>query len=424
MAKLRKFYDLDNAAKIFPVVANESRSYMFRLSVVFKEPIKIDILQQALNKTTKRFRHLNVRIRKGLFWYYFEENLKEPIIQKEDGMINKYLFFRENNDFLFRTLYFKERLSVEFFHALTDGKGALEFINSLALEYLLLDGKKINPEGMVISADAAATYQEVEDEFKKLYQKKKLPKMKEPKAHHLTGTFYANNYNAVLNAYIEVDELKKVSESFNASVSELLVSIIILSIKRTGGLKKYKHLLRVFIPVNMRQFYPSITLRNFVSFIRVNYDLNEPEKELKEIIKFVKEEMKKELDLEDMVNRIIQNVKYEQNPLLRITPLHLKIIAMRKAYDIIGESLNSFDISNLGLVKLPKDMEPFISHYHFSIAPSNDTPKAMAVVSYKNIVNISFISKIIERDFEKEFFKILKEINITSQIEGNSWEVV
>lgn len=182
MAKLRKFYDLDNAAKIFPVVANESRSYVFRISVIFKEPIKVDILQQALNRTTKRFKHLNVRIRKGLFWYYFEENLKEPLLYEEDGMINQFLVFKSNNDFLFRTQYFKERLSVEFFHALTDGKGALEFVNSLAYEYLTIDGKTIDPEGLVIRADAAATYQEVADEFQKLYHNKKIPKSKRNKS--------------------------------------------------------------------------------------------------------------------------------------------------------------------------------------------------------------------------------------------------
>ena len=56
MAKLRKFYDLDNAAKIFPVVANESRSYVFRLAVIFKEEIDKDLMQIALNKTTLRFK--------------------------------------------------------------------------------------------------------------------------------------------------------------------------------------------------------------------------------------------------------------------------------------------------------------------------------------------------------------------------------
>lgn len=423
MAKLRKFYDLDNAAKIFPVVANESRSYMFRVSVIFKEPIKLDILQNALNRTTKRFKHLNVRIRKGLFWYYFEENIKPPIIIKEDGMINQFLIFKGNNDFLFRTLYFKERLSVEFFHALTDGKGALEFVNSLAYEYLTLDGSKINPEGLVIRADAAATYQEVEDEFQKLYHDKKLPKVKEVKAHRIKGTFYAKNYNAVMNAYVSLAKIKVVAKNYNVTINELMVGMIILALKRSGKLQTYKHLARIFIPVNMRQYYPSVTLRNFASYVRINYDLNLEETNLEHILDYVKTEMKKQLNLEDMVNSIITNVRYEQNKLLRMTPLSIKIIAMRSVYGKIGNKLNTFDTSNLGLVKLPKDMAKHISHYSFMIVPNLDTPKAMSFVSFEDTMTISFISKIIERDFEIEFFKILKALDIESQIEANGWEV-
>ncbi len=424
MAKLRKFYDLDNAAKIFPAVANESRSYMFRLSIVFKETIDTGILQQALNKTTIRFKHLNVRIRKGLFWYYFEENLKTPILREENGFINQYLYPKENNDFLFRTLYYQKRLSVEFFHALTDGKGALEFINSLAYEYLTLKGAKIDPEGIVITADAAGSYAEVEDEFKKLYHKQKIFKSKEPKAHRLKGSFYADHYNALMHAYISVEDIRLVAKSFGATITEFLTGVIILATKRSGGAAKYKNLFRVFIPVNLRQFYPAVTLRNFASFVRINYDLNQDSKELSFIIDLVKQEMKKELDLDVMVNRIISNVKYEQNPFLRPTPLFLKIAAMRSVYGMIGEALNSYDISNLGKVDLPKQMIPYISHYQFTISTSNDTPKAASVVSFGDTLCLSFISKIIERDFEKTFFGILKENGIISRIEANNWEVV
>lgn len=424
MAKLRKFYDLDNAAKIFPVVANESRSYVFRISVIFKEPIKVDILQQALNRTTKRFKHLNVRIRKGLFWYYFEENLKEPLLYEEDGMINQFLVFKSNNDFLFRTQYFKERLSVEFFHALTDGKGALEFVNSLAYEYLTLDGKTIDPEGLVIRADAAATYQEVADEFQKLYHDKKIPKVKEIKAHRIKGTFYPKNYNAVMNAYVSLSKVKATAKSFDVTMNELMIGMIILALKRSGKIQSYKHLARIFIPVNMRQYYPSVTLRNFASYVRINYDLNQDENELEHILSFVKLEMKNQLNLEDMVNSIIQNVRYEQNKLLRMTPLSIKIVAMRSVYGKIGNKLNTFDTSNLGLIKLPKDMSEHISHYSFMIVPNLDTPKAMSFVSFKDTMTISFISKIVERDFEIEFFKILKSLDIESQIEANGWEVI
>ncbi|WP_026399998.1 hypothetical protein [Acholeplasma equifetale] len=423
--KLKRFYDLDNAAKIFPVVSNESRSYMFRLSIVFKEAIDPLVMQKALTKTTKRFKHLNVRIRKGLFWYYLEENLKQPILKKETGYINAYLYRELNNDFLFRTLYYKNRLSVEFFHALTDGKGALEFINSLAYEYLILKGYDINPEGLVIQADAASNYQEVEDEFQKLYHKQKVFKLgKEPKAYHLKGTFYANHYHAVMHLYMHTQELRKRAKFYDASVTEYFVALIILAQKLSGRNKTYKHLYRVLIPVNLRQYYPSITLRNFASFVRIDYDLNQDTKDLAAIIEFVKKRMKEELNLDLMVNKVIANVKLEQNPLLRMVPLPIKAIAMKSVYGLIGEALNSFDISNLGKVDLPRDMQEHISHYQFTIGPSNDTPKAASVISYNDTLCLTFISKMIERDFESAFMSLLREEGIVAEIENNDWEVM
>src|SRR5690606_8196756 len=212
----------------------------------------------------------------------------------------------------------------------------------------------------------------------------------------------ANNYNALMHAYISVEHIRKVAKSYGVSVTEFFVGLIILAAKRSGGPgMKYKNLFRVFIPVNLRNMFPTVTLRNFVNYVRINYDLNQPEQELKIILDHVKESMKKEMDPDLMVNRIIGNVKIEQNFLLRMAPLLIKIPAMRSVYGVIGETLNSYDISNLGRVELPKQMMPYISHYQFTIAPSKDTPKAASVVSFGDVLCLSFISKIIDRDFEK-----------------------
>ncbi|VEU82636.1 hypothetical protein [Acholeplasma hippikon] len=424
MAKLQKYYDLDNAAKIFPVVANESRTYMFRISVVFKEEINREVLVEALVKTTKRFRHMNVRLRRGLFWHFYEENKKNPILYEDTGYVNEFLYFRENNDFLFRTMYYKQRLTVEYFHALTDGKGALEFINSLAFEYLNLLGKEIEPEGLIKTIDSLGNYQEIEDQFKKLYHKKKIKKAKEPKAHHLKGTNYANNYNAVMHLYLSVEKMKAVVKAYNCTVTEFFAASLILAAKRSGGLDKYKHLFRLFIPVNMRQYFPSVTMRNFISYFRINYDLNQNDLKLEQVITDVKRMMKEELNVERMIDQIVENVKIEKNFLLRAVPLPVKVVAMRSAYGIVGEALNSYVISNLGKVTIPKKMESFISHYQFIITPSNDTPKVAAVISYQDTLCISFISKIVEREFEQAFVKILSENGLSMQIEANNWEVL
>lgn len=74
----KRWRRLDNTAKIFPVIANEQMSQVFRISVTLKEPVDPDILQQALEDILPHIRNFRVKLRRGLFWYYFEENTRIP----------------------------------------------------------------------------------------------------------------------------------------------------------------------------------------------------------------------------------------------------------------------------------------------------------------------------------------------------------
>ena len=71
-----KWDKLDNTAHLFPVIAGESMSNVYRISVTLKEKIKPGYLQEALDKTLPWFDVFRVRLRKGIFWYYFEDNKK------------------------------------------------------------------------------------------------------------------------------------------------------------------------------------------------------------------------------------------------------------------------------------------------------------------------------------------------------------
>jgi len=76
-----KWRRLDNTAKIFPVIANENLSNVFRVSVTLKGDVVPEILQQALEEVLPWFDGFNVRLRRGFFWYYFETNKKMPIVE-------------------------------------------------------------------------------------------------------------------------------------------------------------------------------------------------------------------------------------------------------------------------------------------------------------------------------------------------------
>lgn len=72
---------LDNYAKLFPLASTKKYKTVFRISVVLKDKIDKEILEKAVNTSLNKFRFFKVRMRKGIFWYYFENNFKNPIIE-------------------------------------------------------------------------------------------------------------------------------------------------------------------------------------------------------------------------------------------------------------------------------------------------------------------------------------------------------
>ena len=85
MSKKQVNWDkLDNTALLFPAIASENMTNVYRVSAVLSEEIDRAALQKAFNRVLPAFKAFKVRLRSGFFWYYFEENpRKPPAVEKE-----------------------------------------------------------------------------------------------------------------------------------------------------------------------------------------------------------------------------------------------------------------------------------------------------------------------------------------------------
>lgn len=81
--KEMRWEKLDNTANLFPVIANETMTNVYRIAVILSENIRPECLQEALEQVLPWFNTMNVRMRTGMFWYYFETNTKgKPVVRK------------------------------------------------------------------------------------------------------------------------------------------------------------------------------------------------------------------------------------------------------------------------------------------------------------------------------------------------------
>ena len=103
---------LDNTAHLFPSIAGESMTNVYRISVTLKEEVQVEFLQRALDMILPKFDGFNLRMRTGVFWYYFEENGKKaPKVTEEAMFPCRFIRQNKNRNYLFR-YYLKENKDV------------------------------------------------------------------------------------------------------------------------------------------------------------------------------------------------------------------------------------------------------------------------------------------------------------------------
>ena len=144
------WYQLDNAAKIFPGQNSRTWSNVFRVGVELHEKVQPEKLRTALNQVLPRFPTFDVKMKNGFFWHYFEKNPQQAEVQPDIKNICYRINFKENRGFLFRVYYHENRIAVDFYHALGDGYANTVFVSTLAAQYLRLCGAEIGCGGAVL----------------------------------------------------------------------------------------------------------------------------------------------------------------------------------------------------------------------------------------------------------------------------------
>ena len=99
----KTWYRLDLSAIVYPTLQRRDFSSVYRLSVLLKDPVQPDILQQAVDIAMKRFPTYHSAMRKGFFWRYLEPNTRPgPFVKPDIRNFCMPMPFKSNNRYLVR----------------------------------------------------------------------------------------------------------------------------------------------------------------------------------------------------------------------------------------------------------------------------------------------------------------------------------
>ena len=416
--KDKKWYKLDNAGKIFPPTSNRRDPKVFRFACELYEDIEEETLQKALDKTLEEYPLFLSSLKKGLFWYYLESSNVYPKVTKEENIICD----RLDNELLFRVSYYRKRINLEVYHALTDGTGTLYFLRSLVANYLIIK-HKIKKQ---IIMDTTSLYEKEADSFEKYYKRSKKIKIpKNARAYNLSGNKYPEDRLKVIEGIVSTSDILKLAKRNHTTVTVYLTSILIKSIGSTMSIKDKRKPVVVTIPVNLRKYFKSNTARNFFNTITVDYKFNDSNDNLEEIIKNIDKQFKMKLTKEHLDQQMNSLAVLENVFVIRLVPVFIKDLVL-KYFHARSRKEQTIALSNVGIVEMPSELQSYIKL--FDVFASTDSMQ-ICMCSYLDNMLLSFTSHFIDTEIQKNFFKELTKEHIkvtinTNVVEDNGYEEV
>ncbi len=409
---------LDNTAHLFPVIASEQMSNVYRVSVTLQQTVEPKYLQQALNMVLPKFDGFRLRMRHGIFWHYLEENNKPaPRVREETEFPCRHMRPNQNNSYLFRVTYYKYRINLEVFHALADGMGGINFLRELTYQYLRLAHPEITD--LTGNGLTGGTTLNREDSFLKNFKRSSPKKYATKKACLINGEKLRPGEFGLMHAYMSISELKNICKGYGVTINEYLVAAYIWSIYS-------EHLhsmptgspIRIAVPVNLRPYFSSITTKNFFVMISAEFQPQREDHTFTEIIETVRESLRNQLKGEHLEKVFSYNVSRQKSAVLKFLPLPFKHIGMRFVFNRSALA-NTSTLSNIGRIEVDEPYRPYIDTFHAFMAVSKGQYLKGTVCSYEDRLIFTFSYTLKDVSVQRGFLRALTEDGLHVETETN-----
>lgn len=413
---------LDNASKIFPAACSEKDTKVFRIACELYEAVDPQLLQEALDRTLENFPLYRSVLRRGAFWYYLESSEIRPVVRPESNPVCAPIYIGHRRNLLFRVFYFKTRINLEVFHALSDGTGGLWFMQSLVCHYLTLAHKDAAAKPAA-AARMSSVSNQMDDSFEKHFiggnlfhlPGKNDQNRRKVSAYHIRGTRMAEHRIKLIEGTMSTTAVLDQAHAYHTTLTILIASLLVCSVYKQMPARRKNHPVVLSVPVNLRQYFESATARNFFSTMHVDCHSEWGEHDLKTVIQMISERFQKNLTEEQLNHQLNKLMALERSPFTRVIPLPLKDLILRIAAKHTDRQITSA-ISNVGQISMPPELNAMIRQ--FSVCTSAQSPR-VTLCSYGDRMVISFTSPFAETDIQSTFFQLLSSLGIEIEISSN-----
>lgn len=421
MSESRKWYQLDNAAKIVPPTVKGSDTRVFRLTCELYEEVDPGVLQKSLDQAIQEFPLFRCVLKKGLFWYYLEETNLHGTVQPDTEPACLAIYREGRRNLLYRVSYFHRRINLEMFHVLADGTGAFQFLKAILVNYLKIKHgiAQVTEEG----SDRASSDQKESDAFSKYYRRERgktdesliAPK----KAYHLRGERDENMQMHLIEGVVSTRAFLAQAKKYGTTVAVFTTALYMQAMMREMSLRDRKLPIVLSIPVNLRNYFPSETARNFFGVINVSfYPEDDYDGTLESIIREVNASFKRQLRPDQVGLTMNSYAALEHNIAVKVVPLFVKDFAISFANDLMQRGITG-TVSNVGRIVMPPEVASYIHHFAaFMAAPDAQ----ITVTSYGDQLCFGVGTAFSTHPVFMNFFREIVDLGIEVEIATNDYD--
>ena len=396
---LEAWYKVDNVAKVFIATNSRRDPRVFRISCTLSEVVDPVALDAALAKTVRQFKNFQVTLHRGLFWHYLETTDKKPLADPEKLSPCTAIYTAgDKNELLYRVNYNGRRINLEMFHALSDGNGGILFLKTLVFYYL----KERHPEalGDEVPAYDASDADLAQDSFKKFFGRRKGSESYESGAYRLRGAKLPYDQTQYFEAHLSVKQVLAAAKACGASMTSYLAAVLMLAIYADMPTLQRAKPVVISIPVNLRNYYPSVTARNFFNTIKIRHVFDGRET-LPGLAAALNGELHNALSEENIKAQMDSYEKLEHMPGIKPVPLFIKNKAV-SFFNWLETRKETATISNMGRVQVNPAMAPFVKSFS---SVSSTYSMFICVCSYQDDLAIGISSVFRSTSILKNFFR-------------------
>lgn len=356
------WYKMDNVANVFLASFNKRDTRCMRVSATLTEEINPELLQKAVDITMKTQQQFQVRIRRGFFWHYLEPTNIAPKVVPEEGRPCPLLYGNRYQGFLhFKVSFYQNRINIDMFHALGDGTGALGLLHLVVGNYLKLVHK--NEIDDILPHAKGSKADRIRNSYEQFYGDKEgaIPKTilnKKKKAYHIQSRKLPYDQLQFFEIHTSASVLKKKAKELSVGMSAYIGARLMIAINEDRSLVHRSKPITISVPVNLRNYYPSDTMRNFFNSVDISHVFTNDDT-LESLALEFDTKLKEALVPENIQNQMNRYESMERLFFTRVVPLRIKQAVIRCFAKKEAKTVTAV-LSNLGKVEVPESQKKYI----------------------------------------------------------------